>query len=393
MNVRSNSFNSRNPIVRDVSKELPANLPKPIDTVLLLQDLEYGGTQRYALHLLKHLDRTKFSPYIWVLRGGMDMAPFLGNSRDRVLWLSHSTWVDPVALTNLAWRLARHRPQILYTLTVVPNIWGRIFGNIARVPVIVSSWRDLYPKQYESWMWRLSTRIITNAAALKDLHTRRYGVDPHRVSVVASGVDHLFFEPDHNGKSPDPTVLYVGRLAKEKDPLTLVEAFRLTLRGVPNARLQILGNGRLKGRLQTLISKYNLESCVTVHPGVRDVRPFLRQSWVFAMTSRREAFPNAMLEAMSCELPVVGTRVGGIPELVEDGHTGILAEPGDQAAIADALTLLLRDQNMRVRMGRNGREKVLSVYSLETMVRETERILLEAVNSQSPNQCFDDGEA
>jgi len=367
--------------LKDSSGESLANVSEPIEIVLLLQDLEYGGTQRYAIHLLKNLDRNKFSPHIWVLRGGTDMIPFLGDARDRVLWLSHSTWVDPVALTNLAWRLARHKPHILYTLTVVPNIWGRVFGNLARVPVIVSSWRDLYPKQYESWMWRLSTHIIANAEALKDLHTQRYGVDPQRVSVIRSGVDHLFFGPDHDGKSAEPSVLYVGRLASEKDPLTLLKAFRLTLEAIPEARLQILGNGRLKSKLQSFVARYNLGSSVSIIPGVKDIRPFLRQSWVFAMTSKREAFPNAILEAMSSELPVVATRVGGIPELVDDGRTGVLVDPEDPAAIADALSALLKDDKMRLAMGRKGREKILSFYSLEAMVRETERVLLDAVGS------------
>jgi glycosyltransferase involved in cell wall biosynthesis len=380
MNLELISLDSGGPILKDSSNESLPYISKPIEIVLLLQDLEYGGTQRYAVHLLKNLDRSKFSPHIWVLRGGTDMVPFLGDSRDRVLWLSHSTWVDPVALTNLAWRLVRRRPQILYTLTVVPNIWGRILGNFARVPVIVSSWRDLYPKQYESWMWRLSTRIITNAAALKELHTQRYHVDPQRVSVIPSGVDHVFFEPDHYGKAAHPTVLYIGRLAREKDPLTLVEAFRLTLKRIPEARLQILGNGRLKNKLQSLVKRYNLESHISINPGVKDIRPFLRQSWVFAMTSEREAFPNAMLEAMSSELPVVATRVGGIPEMVDDGETGILVDPHNPEAVADALTRLLTDKNLREYMGQRGREKILAMYSIDRMVRETERVLLEAVN-------------
>lgn len=352
----------------------------PINLVLLLQDLEFGGTQRYAIHLLKNLDPEKFSVSMWVLRGGKDMAPLVEECGKHVKWLSNSRKVGPVSLTKLAFGLARRPPDILYTLTVVPNIWGRLFGTVARVPIIVSSWRDLFPKQYESLMWPLSTRIIANSASLKDLHVDRYGVHPSRISVVHSGVDPIFFQPDIGQKAKEPTVLFVGRLAKEKDPFTLLEAFKLSLDKIPEARLKILGNGSLHKKILTFLKSNRLESKVSVIPGVKDVRPFLREAWLFAMTSVREAFPNAILEAMSSGLPVVATKVGGIPEMVVDGETGFLCEPRDVRGVSDALTALLQNEQKRISMGINGRLRTQSKFTLENMVLETERVLLETVS-------------
>lgn len=360
---------------------LSEKLPTPIELVLLLQDLEFGGTQRYAIHLLKNLDRNLFNPHLWVLRGGTDMVPLAKEAAagNDLVWMSHDRWVSPKALANLAFRLRSHRPHVLYTMTVVPNIWGRLFGRMARVPVIVSTWRDLYPQQYERLMWRFSTRIITNAQALKDAHTRRFKVDPNRVSVVLNGVDSDFFTPEITQRAPEPTVLFVGRFARIKDPFTLLKAFLLTRERVPDAKLVLLGNGSLKPKIESFVRLHKLDGCVSLANGSRDPRSYFRQAWVFALSSKREASPNAILEAMASELPIIAPRVGGIPELVQEGENGILFETGNAEALSEALTKLLVNDSQRLEMGRRSRERVLQRHSMERMVSETEQVIVDEV--------------
>jgi glycosyltransferase involved in cell wall biosynthesis len=365
-----------------VNKEnLSETLPTPIELVLLLQDLEFGGTQRYAIHLLKNLDRNLFNPHLWVLRGGTDMVPLAkeASAGNEVVWMSHDRWVGPKALANLAFRLRSHRPHVLYTMTVVPNIWGRLFGRMARVPVIVSTWRDLYPQQYERLMWRFSTRIITNAQALKDAHTRRFKVDPNRVSVVLNGVDSDFFTPEITQRAQEPTVLFVGRFARIKDPFTLLKAFLLTRERVPGAKLVLLGNGRLKPKIENFVRLHKLDGCVSLANGSRDPRSYFRQAWVFVLSSKREASPNAILEAMASELPIIAPRVGGIPELVQEGENGILFETGNAEALSEALIKLLVNDSQRLEMGRRSRERVLQRHSMERMVSETQQVIVDEV--------------
>jgi glycosyltransferase involved in cell wall biosynthesis len=357
----------------------PGNPPHPLKLVLLLQDLEFGGTQRYALHLLKHLDRKLFSPQLWVLRNGLEMAPLAREAGVSPFWLSRSSWVSPLALLELVRNLARERPHILYTLTVVPNIWGRLFGSAVQVPVIISSWRDLHPKQYESWMWHLSSRIICNAGMLKGEIVQRHKVAPQRIAVVTNGVDTDFFRPKRQMKAHQPTVLYLGRLSHEKGLFTLLHGFRRTLREIPEVRLLILGNGRLQEELARTIHRHSLEDRITLLPGTSDPRSYLNQSWVLALGSAREASPNVVLEAMASELPVVAPAVGGIPELVDHGRTGLLYEPGNVAALADNLIMLLKNPALQRFMGQQGRQKVCSCFTLEQMILKTEQVLLEAV--------------
>lgn len=350
----------------------------PIDIVFLLQDLEFGGTQRYTLHLLKNLNRELFSPRLWVLRGGAQMAALAREAGVEPVWLSKTSWVGPHSLTGLARQLTRRRPQILYTLTVVPNIWGRLFGTVVRAPVIISSWRGLYPKQYESWMWPLSARIICNTQVLKQIIVERHKVPPERIAVVYNGVDPDYYSPDASRKSSTPTVLYVGRLVPDKAPLTLVEGFRIAAERCPEARFEIIGDGHLKGQVEDYIRRHSLESRIVLLPGRMDTRLHLRSSWVFALSSIREASPNAILEAMASELPVVAPRVGGIPELVQERETGITFESGNAVGLADGLTELLQDESMRIAMGTKARQRVMEFHSLERMTRETEKVLLQA---------------
>jgi len=313
-----------------------------------------------------------------MLRGGMDMAEQAKATGAPLRWMSRASWVPPRSLANLAWQLAVRRPHLLYTLTVVPNIWGRLFGALAQVPVMVASWRSLFPKQHERWLWRLSSRVVCNARVLKEIMVERHGVDPGRIAVVPNPVDAEIFTPDHGERAAEPTVVSVGRLVREKDPLTLVEGFRLTAGRVRAARFDIVGDGYMKKDVTELIRKYSLEPRVSLLPGHPDIRPDLRRAWVFVLASVREASPNVILEAMATELPIVASAVGGIPELVHHGENGFLFEPGDSGALADQLGNLLTNARLRQRMGENGRRHVMAYHTMDRMVRETEKVFLEA---------------
>jgi glycosyltransferase involved in cell wall biosynthesis len=353
-----------------------------IKLAVLVQDLEFGGTQRYALNLLTHIDRGTFDPELWVLRGGTDMLELAQRGEIPVVHFSHTSWVGPSSLTRLWLRLRRTRPDVLYTLTVVPNTWGRLLGHLSGVPVIVSSFRNRIAPQFETWLSRWSARIVCNASSLKDMIVQEFAVHPQLITVVPNGVDTDYFSPSEGPTSSDPTVLFVGRFVPQKAPLTLLEGFRLVCRTIPEARLVMIGNGPLKAEAEHFIAAQGLTSHVTLLPGTPDVRSHLRQARVFALASLFEGSPNVMIEAMATGLPVVGTRVDGIPELVTHGRSGLLVEPQDPAALAEALVTLLSDETKCRTMGVQARQKVLTDHSLTHMVRATERVFLECLDQR-----------
>jgi glycosyltransferase involved in cell wall biosynthesis len=350
---------------------------RPIRLAVLLQDLEYGGTQRYAVELLRRLDRSLFTPELWLLNSGAAMEAEARGTGAPVVRVSDRPPGCPLALPPLYRRIAAARPDLLYTLTVVPNIWGRLFGRMAGVPAVASGYRALSPGQWESLLWRLSDRVICNAGVLRERVVAVHGADPERVAVVPNSVDLERFRPA-SGRGEVPVVLSVARLVPDKSPLTLVEAFALVRRELPPARLVMVGEGPLLPQVRARLAELRLDDAVEIVGGCGDARPHLARAQVFVLASQREGSPNAVLEAMACGLPVVASRVGGIPELVEDGRTGLLAAPGTPEDFARHLLRLLRDPGLCARMGQAGRQRAEAGHSPEAVTRATERELLTA---------------
>ncbi|MGQ9687979.1 MAG: glycosyltransferase [Desulfobaccales bacterium] len=353
----------------------PAGLPARL--VFLLEDLEYGGTQRQALELARRLDRGRFQVEIWVLRAGDDLAPVAQKWGIPVVWLARSGWVGPQSLLGLGRRLWQAPPDLLMLLTVIPNIWGRLWGRLARVPRIVGNCRGgAAPwRQHERCLWPLAHHILCNASILKDLLVSRYGVPAQRLTVVPNGVDTDFFQPPPDGRPPGPPVLLsVARLVPDKDHDTLLAAFARVRGSHPEAELWLVGNGPRRTALEQKARDLGLAPQVKFLPPTPDIRHLYQQADIFVLSSVAEALPNVILEAMAAGLPVVATRVGGLPEAVTPEVTGLLVEPKDAVGLAEALTQLLDEPDTRRRLGRHGRERAVAEFSFSAMVRRHEEV-------------------
>lgn len=347
----------------------PAGVPARV--VFLLEDLEFGGTQRQALELARRLDRSRFQVEIWVLRAGDDLAPVARDYGLPVVWLARSGWVGPQSLLGLGRRLWADPPDLLMLLTVIPNIWGRLWGRLARGPVIVGNCRGgAAPwRQHERWLWPWADHLLCNSARLKEFLTSRYGLPPDRITVAMNGVDTDFFQPNPNGRpSGPPVLLSVARLVPDKDHDTLLKAFARLSPHHPGAQLRLVGNGPRRQVLEQRVQNLGLAEQVEFLPPAHDLRPLYHQADLFVLSSRAEALPNVILEAMAAGLPVVATRVGGVPEAVVPETTGLLVDPGDDAGLAAALGRLLADFGVRRAMGKQARQRVLDHFSFPAMV-------------------------
>jgi glycosyltransferase involved in cell wall biosynthesis len=353
----------------------PAGVPARL--VFLLEDLEYGGTQRQALELARRLDRSRFQVELWVLRAGDDLAPVAREWSLPVDWMARSGWVGPQSLLGLGKRLWRDPPDLLMLLTVIPNIWGRLWGMLARVPLVVGNCRGgAAPwRQHERWLWPCADHILCNSNSLKEFLVSRYGLPPARLTVVPNGVDTEFFQPNPNGRPQGPPVLLsVARLVPDKDHDTLLGAFSQLSRHHPEAELWLVGNGPRRPVLEQKVLDLGISGQVKFIPGEQDLRPLYHQADLFVLSSVAEALPNVVLEAMAAGLPGVATRVGGVPEAVVSEATGLLVAPRDVSGLAGALGRLLDDPEARHTMGRQGRLRVLESFSFPAMVRRHEDV-------------------
>ena len=250
--------------------------------------------------------------------------------------------------------------------------------------------RDVYDldgssRKYNAFRRLVSPFVHHYTAVSSDLATwltRTVGVPTSSVSHILNGVDVDRFRPRSGlrpGVVPERftkpgTVIVgtVGRMQKVKDQLTLVQAFILLLqtdtRARERLRLVMIGDGPLREQAIRLIRTAQAESLAWL-PGERaDIHEVMQALDLFVLPSLAEGISNTILEAMACGLPVVATRVGGNPELVEEGKTGMLVPPADPALMAQAIGRYLDDEALLKVHGEAGRRRVLAQFSKEKMV-------------------------
>lgn len=356
----------------------PGRPGNPARLVFLLQDLKFGGTQRQVLELARRLDPARFRAEIWALAGSDDLVPLARQWGLTPIRLSRQERVGPAALLHLWRHLRQGGIDLLMLFTVVPNTWGRILGRLAGVPVVVGSCRGggAFRRQHERWLWPLVRQIICNSAALQRELSREAGVPAARVSVILNGVDTNYFQPAPEGAGPYPAVaLSVARLVPDKDHETLVRAFALVAPEFPRAQLWLVGEGPLLAQVRQLAGEILPAGACRFIPPQTDLRPFLRAAGLLVLSSRTEALPNVILEAMAAGLPVVASAVGGVPELVTPARTGWLTPPEDPPGLAAALRRLLADPEKCRAFGRAGRCRAVQEFSLSAMVSRYEEVL------------------
>jgi glycosyltransferase involved in cell wall biosynthesis len=178
-------------------------------------------------------------------------------------------------------------------------------------------------------------------------------------------------------------VVYVGRLEAEKDVGTLVEAMGEVVKARPGAVCAIAGSGSEEGALRGLVERLGLDDSVVLMGYIENPEEVMRAGDLFVLPSLAEPFGLVLLEAMALGKAVVATRAGGPREIVVEGETGLLVEPGDAREMAEAIVGLLREPQRREEMGRHGRERFLEQFTADRMARETLRVY-QTILSLSP---------
>jgi glycosyltransferase involved in cell wall biosynthesis len=203
-----------------------------------------------------------------------------------------------------------------------------------------------------------------------------------RIHVVRCGIDPKAFSPNHaRNTAGGPHLLCVGRLVQLKGQSLLIEAMaELVDRGV-DARLTLVGDGPQRSKLEQLARRRNLEKRVRFAGAVGQdaIREIYHSADIFCLPSMAEGLPVVLMEAMAVELPVVSTRIMGIPEIVEHGRTGLLVTPGRLDELTDALERLIADPGLRARLGRAGRDAVLAEFDVDSSASQLREIFAGAL--------------
>jgi glycosyltransferase involved in cell wall biosynthesis len=250
-----------------------------------------------------------------------------------------------------------------------------------RAPALVAARRvDFHFRgnSFSRWKQRQVDCFIAASEAIRRILIAD-GIPAERTITVHEGidVDHVLAAPPVNVHEAlwlphhAPVVGNVAALVPHKGQRHLIDAAHLVVREVPDARFVILGEGELREPLERQVREHHLEKHVLL-PGFRtDVLGCIKGFDLFAMSSVTEGLGTSLLDAMACSRAIVATRAGGIPEVVEDGVTGILVNPRDHAAMAQAIVRLLEDDMRRKQMGEAGFARVNERFTVERMVAAT----------------------
>ena len=368
----------------------------PIPLLEFVTDFRVGGTERQVVNLVTTLDPASFELHLGCFR---KQGQFLHEIVDRDLPLTAypiRSLLDPLTglqQLRLARDLRRMRIRLVRSYGFYPNVFVLPAAWLAGVPVRVASIRDtgdhLTPGQrrLQRWACRFAHRIVVNAEAVR----RRLideGYDRDRITVIPNGIATESFRLEGNGGGlraelgfgpGTPLVAVLSRLSELKGIEYFLEAAAKVAVRFDEARFLVVGDGApgaegpgaYRTSLEERAAALGLEGRV-VFTGYRaDVPEVLSQVTVSVLPSLTEGLSNVVLESMAAGAAVVATAVGGTPELVANGVTGLLVAPRDVEGLAEAMCRLLGDPALAARLGVEGRQRVNRDFSLPASVRRT----------------------
>ena len=304
-------------------------------------------------------------------------------------------WRDFNAAARLAALLQRHRIGHLHAHFISePAAVAELAARLAGIGHSISAHaKDIYLSDPEVLRRKLETARFTVTCTE---YNRRHlaGVAPEaRVQRMYHGIDAAAFHPRLRVPAPgEPLVLAVGRLREKKGFATLIEACRQMRAAGQGFRCEIVGYGEDRPRLEAQIASAGLDDLVVLTGRLRreEVIERYARAAVLVVPSQlgadgdRDGIPNVLAEAMAMELPVVSTPISGIPELVDHGRNGLIVPPGDAGAVAEAVMRLLRDAELRERLGRAGRRAVLEAFDNDRNLRLLDGLLAQALAPTKP---------
>jgi len=292
--------------------------------------------------------------------------------------------LDLKAGWKLSRALSRLKPDVVHAHdphgVAMASVALSMLTDVPAPPLVVSRRVDFRLKRnsFSRWKYRQASLFIASSDAIRDLLiqdgipddqvvTVHEGIDVDRMAGIETANVHAAFWLPHGA----PVVGNVAALVAHKGQRHLIDAMALVIRDLPDARLVILGEGELRPQLEHQVKQLHLEKHVVLAGFRADVLSLIKGFDLFVMSSETEGLGTSLLDAMAAGKACIGTRVGGIPEVIADASTGLLVPPRDPPSLARAIVQLLHDGALRARMGEAGLSRVRTEFSVERMVEGT----------------------
>ncbi len=342
----------------------------------------WRGGQQQLLWLIEGLKNKGHRNFV-LCRKGSELSAKLKASSVEHAFVNPLFEFDVFAALKASGIIDSVKPDVIHLHSAHAHSIGVLAAKFAKHRAKVVSSRRVDFRIKSRWKYAAADRIIAISEGVKNV-LLSCGIPENKISVVHSGVDLARFEgADGNYlygefgiKKGSPVVGMVAALAPHKDHTNFLNAAASVKKEIPGAVFLLAGAGELRDELEGLASRLGLSDSVIFTGFRKDIPQILSILTVFVMSSYLEGLGTSIVDAAASSLPVVATRVGGIPEIVADGVNGFLVPPGDSAALAGKIIELLRDENLRKRFSSAG--KLLARdFSKEKMAEGTENVYME----------------
>ena len=371
---------------------------KKISVCHLLPALPAHGAEQLLLDIVRHMDRDRITLSVCLIS---EMGPLVREFEAigiPVYFLPKRSRNDLSVIFRLAALWKKNRFDIIHTHLFTADLWGRLAGFLSWVPIVSTSHTTSDPNigHLGRWLDRILDRrnnaVICVSKAVLKYRIHEAGFDPKKIHLIENGIDlDRFRETASKGEMETRLRLplgrrwavIVGRLVPLKGHRFLIEALSLLTKDFAQLGLLVVGDGEEEKSLRALTEALGLSERVVFLGLRRDIPDILGISEVLVLPSSREGLPIVLLEAMAASLPVVVTPVGGIPEVVMEGKTGIFVtqEPG---SIAQALRWIFENFDSARTMGKNARLLIEERYDIRTVAGRYESLYRAILSKNLP---------
>ena len=360
----------------------------------IVEDLKIGGLEKVISSIVLNLNKNKFTFEVWCLARGGEIANELIQKNVKVKIFAMSSYHNPLNIIKIANHLKKSKVDILHTHGYFASTFGRFAAILAKTPVIITHIHTTYygfKKRnilIEKFLSYFTDKIVCVSESTRKFVEKIERIENNKICVIYNG------SATNNGCSEktlisrsklaisgnDFVIITVASLVANKGHKNLLDAITILSKKQKNLCLLVVGEGPLKNELKAYSNNLQISPRV-IFTGLRkDVFSLLKLSDLFVLSStEREGLGVALIEAMSQGLALIGTKIGGIPEVIENNVNGLLVAPENPCELADAILRMMTDKSKREKMAQEGKKIFKKKFSIQIMIEKIELLYDECV--------------
>ena len=351
----------------------------------LVEDLNVGGLERVLATIVLNLPEDDYDVRVWCLAQGGPVADDLSDSGINVKVLGLKNYHNPLNLLKLAYFIKKANIDVIHAHGYFAGTFGRLAAILVRVPKIIVHVHTTYYKFkfrhlcMENFLARFTDKIICVSEATQEFVNNVEGISRDKTCLIYNGCGFVpetrnsmkAAELSRSFSQSDFVIATVASLVPHKGHRWLIGAVKNLAEKYANLKLIIIGDGPLKSSLETMVADLKLTAQIKFAGLQKDVRSFLKMSNAFVLPSiEREGLGLALIEAMAMGLPIIGSNIGGIPEVIEDNVNGFLVEPNNLKDLSGAIERLILNPESRARMGLEGQRRYTRMFTVDEMMKK-----------------------